>query len=140
MKINDKGRWNYMGGMNPTYVGFNARLTINQHAITMRHDYTVPEGKAAILGSMSAGISNVSMSGVPVESLIECILTPYDSAPIIVFNLFGTLLNAFVFLSTMVNTDIPLRAGDKIELFTENLSVDQTNTYFFNSNIIEFDK
>jgi len=140
MKINDRGRWEFMGGMNPTHVGFSGDLTTGQHVKTLRQSYTVPEGKLAVIMSMSGGVSSAAAVNGNTISKVICELAHPGGQGTRFFGV-GFVPIAIAARASIANSfNLPLNAGDRVDLFTEANGLTSTVHFFYNSFIVEFDK
>lgn len=139
MRINDKGKWEFMGGFNPVPVSFDFHVVAAPHAETVRVSYTVPKGKAGFISGFAGLVMSV-VSPLPIGlHHMKVRLKRGDNPEVTIFDLGLTASNLFISNTNSINANIPLQPGDVVTAYTEDMATGGTVDYSLNVSITEFD-
>jgi len=139
MKINDRGKWEFMGGKNPTFIPLTFSQTLSPHADVSRGTVVIKKGRAAILKTIHLGMLRIGAAAVTARHEAYVILTKQNGHIIRAYEIVSQ--NAIIGVGEVMDVEcqIPLLGGDTVEIRTADTSVGGGITYTLNTTLIEFD-
>ena len=140
MRVNEKGKWEYMGGINPRPIEFKVHVAPAPHVKTLRGVYTVPKARYAFLSQVHTHVGFGTNPTTPGIRGVTREFTRLGESMIEIYHVQHSVISSFVSEKGLLILNLPLIGGDRLEFFTIDSSTGGTTNFGAMGSIVEFDK